>query len=82
MTRNDRKRPQDLPSFLPLRGMDSSEIPRFSVHFPRKFHDFPRNSLIFSDFLDTPLSYLQQLIFKGFMFLTNWVPLMVSGLTG
>ena len=38
--------------------------------------------LIFSDFLDTPLSYLQQLIFKGFTFLTNWVPLMVSGLTG
>ena len=31
--------------------MDSSEIPRFSVHFPRKFPDFPRNSLIFPDFL-------------------------------
>lgn len=26
-TGNDRKRPQDLPSILPLRGMDSSEIP-------------------------------------------------------
>lgn len=50
-TENDRKRPQDLPSVLPLRGMDSSEIPRFSVHFPRKFPDFPRNSLIFPDFL-------------------------------
>ena len=50
-TGNDRKRPQDLPSVLPLRGMDSSEIPRFSVHFPRKFPDFPRNSLIFPDFL-------------------------------
>ena len=32
---NDRKRPQDLPSVQPLRGMDSSEIPRFSPHFPR-----------------------------------------------
>ena len=32
---NDRKRLQDLPSVLPLRGMDSSEIPRFSPHFPR-----------------------------------------------
>ena len=50
-TGNDRKRPQDLPSVLPLRGMDSSEIPRFSVHFPRKFPDFLRNSLIFPDFL-------------------------------
>lgn len=48
---NDRKRPQDLPSVLPLRGMDSSEIPRFSVHFPRKFPDFPRNSPIFSEIL-------------------------------
>lgn len=34
-TGNDRKRPQDLPSVLPLRGMDSSEIPRFSPYFPR-----------------------------------------------
>ena len=50
-TENDRKRPQDLPSVQPLRGMESSEIPRFSVHFPRKFPDFPRFSLIFSDFL-------------------------------
>lgn len=49
-TGNDRKRPQDLPSVLPLRGMDSSEIPRFSVHFPRKFPDFPRFSPKFSDF--------------------------------
>lgn len=32
---NDRKRLQYLPSVLPLRGMDSSEIPLFSVHFPR-----------------------------------------------
>jgi hypothetical protein len=50
-TENDRKRPQDLPSVLPLRGMDSSEIPRFSTYFPRKFPEFPRNSLIFPDFL-------------------------------
>lgn len=49
-TENDRKRPQDLPSVLPLRGMDSSEIPRFSPHFPRKFPDFPRFSPIFSEF--------------------------------
>ena len=40
---NDRKRPQDLPSVLPLRGMDSSEIPRFSVHFPRFSVHIPRN---------------------------------------
>lgn len=33
---NDRKRLQYLPSVLPLRGMDSSEIPLFSVHFPQK----------------------------------------------
>ena len=59
MTGNDRKRPQDLPSVLPLRGMDSSGIPRFSVHFPRKFPDFPRNSLIFSDFLRfSPIIFL------------------------
>lgn len=38
--------------------------------------------LIFSDFLNPPLSFLQKLIFKGFSFLTNWVPLIVSGLTG
>lgn len=44
-TGNDRKRPQDLPSVLPLRGMDSSEIPRFSVHFPRFFTYFPRFSV-------------------------------------
>lgn len=49
--KNDRKRPQELPSVLPLRGMDSSEIPRFSVHFPRKFPDFPRFSPIFSNIL-------------------------------
>ena len=35
MTGNDRKRPHDLPSVLPPRGMDSSKIPRFSLHFPR-----------------------------------------------
>lgn len=57
MTRNDRKRPQDLPSILPPRGMDSTEIPRFSPHFPRKFSDFPRNSLIFSDFLCYSLKF-------------------------
>lgn len=51
MTKNDRKRPHDLPSILPLRGMDSSEIPRFSVHFPRKFPVFPRFSPIFSNIL-------------------------------
>lgn len=33
---NDRKRLQYLPSVLPLRGMDSSEIPLFSVHIPQK----------------------------------------------
>lgn len=43
-TENDRKRPQDLPSVLPLRGMDSSEIPRFSVHFPRFSTHFRENS--------------------------------------
>lgn len=37
---NDRKRLQYLPSVLPLRGMDSSEIPLFSVHFPQK--KYPR----------------------------------------
>lgn len=42
-TENDRKRPQDLPSVLPLRGMDSSEIPRFSPHFPRFSVHIPRN---------------------------------------
>ena len=46
-TENERKRPEDLPSVLLLRGMDSSEIPRFSTYFPRKFPNFPRNSLIF-----------------------------------
>ena len=43
-TGNDRKRPQDLPSFLPLRGMDSSEIPDFPcifLDFSRIFLDFP-----------------------------------------
>ncbi|MDO4156662.1 MAG: site-2 protease family protein [Oscillospiraceae bacterium] len=38
--------------------------------------------LILSDFLNTPLSFLQKLIFNGFNFLTNWVPLIVNGLTG
>lgn len=38
--------------------------------------------LILSDFLDTPLSFLQQLIFKGFQFATNWIPTLVNGLTG
>lgn len=51
MTGNDRKRPQDLPSVLPPGGMDSTEIPRFSPHFPRKFPDFPRFSLKFSEIL-------------------------------
>ena len=42
--KNDRKRPQDLPSVLPLRGMDSSEIPRFSPHFPRFSPHFPQKN--------------------------------------
>lgn len=34
--------------------------------------------LILSDFLNTPLSFLQQLIFKGFQFATNWIPALIS----
>ena len=37
----DRKR----PSAPPHQGMDSSEIPRFSLHFPRFFTYFPRFSV-------------------------------------
>ncbi len=38
--------------------------------------------LILSDFLNPPLSFLQEHIFNAFNFLTNWVPLIVNGLTG
>lgn len=73
MTENDRKRPQDLPSVLPLRGMDSSEIPRFSVHFPRKFPDFPRNSLIFPDFLRySPNFFLTLRCFYIIIYIKVW----------
>ena len=73
MTGNDRKRPQDLPSVLPLRGMDSSEIPRFSVHFPRKFPDFPRNSLIFPDFLRySPNFFLTLRCFYIIIYIKVW----------
>ena len=72
-TGNDRKRPQDLPSVLPLRGMDSSEIPRFSVHFPRKFPDFPRNSLIFPDFLRySPIFFLTLRCFYIIIYIKVW----------
>ena len=64
-----------LLGFLPYKAI-------YWVQQHRQVISFVFLILIFSDFLDTPLSYLQQLIFKGFMFLTNWVPLMVSGLTG
>lgn len=71
--KNDRKRPQDLPSVLPLRGMDSSEIPRFSVHFPRKLPDFPRFSLIFSDFLRySPNFFLTLRCFYIIIYIKVW----------
>lgn len=47
---NDRKRPQDLPSVLPLRGMDSSEIPRIFPDFPCIFLDISIKFLIFALF--------------------------------
>ena len=64
-----------LLGFLPYKAI-------YWVQQHRQVISFVFLILIFSDFLDTPLSYLQQLIFKGLTFLTNWVPLMVSGLTG
>lgn len=66
---NDRKRPQDLPSVLPLRGMDSSEIPRFSP----KFSDFPRFSLIFPDFLRySPNFFLTLRCFYIIIYIKVW----------
>lgn len=77
-------------NLIPIPPLDGSNIllgflPYKAIYWVqqhRQVISFVFLILIFSDFLDTPLSYLQQLIFKGFMFLTNWVPLMVSGLTG
>lgn len=77
-------------NLIPIPPLDGSNIllgflPYKAIYWVqqhRQVISFVFLILIFSDFLDTPLSYLQQLIFKGFTFLTNWVPLMVSGLTG
>lgn len=77
-------------NLIPIPPLDGSNIllgflPYKAIYWVqqhRQVISFVFLILIFSDFLDTPLSYLQQLIFKGFMFLTNWVPLMVSGLAG
>ena len=77
-------------NLIPIPPLDGSNIllgflPYKAIYWVqqhRQVISFVFLILIFSDFLNTPLSYLQQLIFKGFMFLTNWVPLMVSGLTG
>ena len=77
-------------NLIPIPPLDGSNIllgflPYKAIYWVqqhRQVISFVFLILIFSDFLDTPLSYLQQLIFKSFTFLTNWVPLMVSGLTG
>lgn len=76
-------------NLIPIPPLDGSNIVMGFLPFKaiiwvqqhRQVISFVFLILILSDFL-TPLSFLQQLLFKGFNVLTNWVPLIVSGLTG
>lgn len=38
--------------------------------------------LLFSDFLDVPLAFLRTWVMKGFVFLTDWVPLLFDAIAG